>query len=102
MREHIDPQEVQKARAAGYIDSRRGMICHDKCVCEGSKPGIAETFKDRWGGILRKESSGWIWEISGGEADRFLRDIIPYLRLKREEAEQWRATWESDLSESPS
>src|ERR1039458_8918763 len=48
--------------------------------------------KQRWGGSASPQHSAsgkwkFNWQLSTSKACRFLEDILPYLRLKREEAE---------------
>lgn len=62
-------------------------------VCQCS-PIVVRELHDEYGGGLRTEKgrksqhrTKWVWQACGTNAERFLRDILPYLREKKEEAE---------------
>ena len=50
---------------------------------------IFEEWYDCWGGSLthRRTREGWAWTLNTKRAALFLKDILPYLRNKRDQAE---------------
>lgn len=55
---------------------------------------LLEEMRGRWGGVLRQQrpetdrwAAAWQWYVWGDVATSLLRHVLPYLRLKRQQAE---------------
>lgn len=106
----IVPSEMDRAYAAGFFDGE-GNVCIARNLRGGqerthyvhnmrvgaSQREAATLFwlRDRWGGSVRpsqrKTPSGvrtyYVWGCFAIGAAAFLRDVLPYLQVKRERAE---------------
>ena len=49
-------------------------------------PSVVRLFAEQWGGSIGPTPGGVIWRTSARTADRFLRDLLPWLTIKRTEA----------------
>lgn len=43
-------------------------------------------WKERWGGHFSDSSEAWRWQIYSRGACQFLQDVLPHLRVKRDQA----------------
>lgn len=95
--------EVDKAYAAGVIDSDGSLGAYlsgkndiMKLVVTVSvlDPRVPAWFMERWGGgvgeqvnTLEKGRVLWRWQLVGIKSATFVRDVLPYLVAKREQAD---------------
>jgi hypothetical protein len=102
----ITPRDSEKAYAAGFFDGEGHITIAAKTVvgarglCYTMRVGatqndIAPLFwlRDRWGGsinpVRRRTTSGnttYVWMCFTHGAVAFLRDVLPYLQVKKERA----------------
>lgn len=106
----IVPSETDKAYAAGFFDGE-GNVCiaanlrggagtkyHVHNMRIGASQREAEPLvwlRDRWGGSIRRASRSAVtgrrmyyeWACFAIGAAAFLRDVLPYLQIKRERAD---------------
>ena len=106
----IVPTDMDKAYAAGFFDGE-GNVCiasnksggHDRSrLVYNMRLGASQCnpeplywLLDRWGGSFRQNhygngagvSDGYIWQCFSLGAAAFLRDVLPYLQVKRKRAE---------------
>jgi len=99
-------EEVHKAYIAGYFDAdgciTAGFAGHMRSKnirvaarISGRDGAMLEELEYVYGGSLTHSGSGrgedypiWIWALSGRNTIiPFLKDVLPYLRLKKEQAE---------------
>jgi hypothetical protein len=56
-------------------------------------PAVPHMFKDRWGGSITEyaqqgqRNRNWVWVAENASAAQFLEDVLPYLIVKRQQAE---------------
>lgn len=98
--------DVELAYLAGFFDAdgcititRRKVarlthgVRHRLVITVTQKtPGILRLYAQRWGGwTVRTEKHGrfstYVWRAEGPKLEKFLEDILPYLQVKRAEAE---------------
>jgi len=101
-----EPDAAFVAWAAGFFDGegcvhagfetapKHGLRTHLMVVVGQTVPGPLVAIHNRWGGSLRdrparnpRHQHQWSWTLNGAHAAPFLRDVLPYLRVKREAAE---------------
>lgn len=100
--------KADKIYFAGLMDGEGYIFIFNSCVGKSKKylklgvkiqmvvddSGILSAAKESWGGYLyfhkgrqnqHRDTAEWVIENGGAEA--FLKDILPYLRLKKQQAE---------------
>jgi hypothetical protein len=110
-----------KIYAAGFFDGE-GNVCLIKPsgsrsrpsyrllsvnVTQASKP-VIDWFQSLWGGGVhyrkptgRTKKPAWQISITGVRAERFLEDILPYLKVKKESAAEKLNRWKSRPNQRP-
>jgi|GEM_PF-5044181 len=57
-------------------------------ICQKNWLPMFQKWHERWGGSLTPHPhTGWQWRLACRQAASFLRDILPYLQNKRDQAE---------------
>lgn len=82
---------------AGYVDGEGCFRWNGSTVCAGvtnTYPWVLQVFREMWGGRIRNKQKAkrhhkqaYEWEVSGADAARFAKDIAPFLREKRRQAD---------------
>jgi hypothetical protein len=93
------------AYTAGIIDGEGSIYINNQKwkerLCLALRVSVVNTnewliqwFKMQYGGHISSKYHGherfkvaWVWELSGGKASDFLKLIIPYLQIKKPQAE---------------
>lgn len=83
------------AWAAGFLDGEGCIrICRRQNGFYNLQVSIAQVVKAPlddlqmiFGGSIRQQSGSWRWQIDSRQAAKLLEQVIPFLRVKREQAE---------------
>lgn len=92
---------TDKAYFAGFFDGEGyvGLYTSTKyseairVIVGQGKPDVLYEMQSNWGGSVyprfdkRNQRPHYAWEIRSRKAEKFLRDILPYIRVKRQQAE---------------
>ena len=75
---------------AGFVDADACLIVSGKnslkCTISKKHPAICDALCAQFGGSVKKNIV-YIWSVSGPTARSFLREVVPYMIEKREQAE---------------
>lgn len=92
-----EPTELEKAYFAGMTDgdgyvtihrSRKDYPDNIRVVMGKKDATVPVMAKDIWEGSVYHSKQGmWIWDIKALKARRFLEDIAPYIKIKKEQVE---------------
>lgn len=77
---------------AARADSRYAALC---VTVANTYHAVLVDLCERWGGSVHDDSTRkrfghrqiWFWRIDAAKAERFLRDVAPFLRVKRRQAD---------------
>jgi len=105
----LDPREL--AWAAGLFEGEgtirinkatgrnRGGVLH--CSVVNTDRSVVEFFQDRWPGYCKAvrpvpgHKQAWVWTVAARKAERFIRDLLPYLFTERMWTKaQWGLTYQ--------